>query len=286
MHHQMGKLYVVATPLGNLGDISDRMRQVLSQVTWVAAEDTRHSQGLLTYLGLSPELLSYHDHNEDARLSTLIQRLKQGSDGALISDAGTPLISDPGFRLVMEAHKEGIKVVPIPGPCSVIAALSASGLPTDKFLFEGFLSTKTVSRVKRFEQLKSFEHTIVFFEAPHRILDFMTDALHVFGADRRVCIGRELTKKFEQIVLLSLGEMFNAVETEKIPQKGEFVVMLEGATEAVLSEVEIEMTRVLTILLPHMPLKQAVQLAVQLTGLPKNQLYDFAMKLKKEYPSS
>lgn len=286
MHHRMGKLYVVATPIGNLGDLSERARQILSQVTWVAAEDTRHSSGLLSHLGVAPRLVSYHDHNEGARLTQLIEWLKQGEDGALISDAGTPLISDPGYGLVFQAHQEQIDVVPIPGPCAPIAALSASGLPTDKFLFEGFLSSKSTARIKRLEELKSFPHSVIYFEAPHRILDFLNDALNVLGASRRICIARELTKKFESIILLPLGEMLTAVESQKIPQKGEFVVIIEGETGPIKAESEAEMERVLSILLPEMPLKQAVGIAVKLTGLPKNQLYDFAMQLKKGYPAS
>lgn len=280
MYHQMGKLYVVATPIGNLGDLSHRATQVLSQVTWVAAEDTRHSSGLLSHLGLKPQLISYHDHNEGARLTQLIERLKQGEDGALISDAGTPLISDPGYGLVYEAHQQGIQVIPVPGPCAPIVALSASGLPTDKFLFEGFVSSKSTARVKRLEELKSFAHSIIFFEAPHRILDFLVDAQSVFGAGRRVCVGRELTKKFESIIMLPLKQMVEAVETQKIPQKGEFVVIIEGESKPLVTDLEAEMSRVLGVLLPEMPLKQAVGLAVKLTGYPKNQLYDMAMKLK------
>lgn len=204
MHHRMGKLYVVATPIGNLSDLTDRTRQVLSQVTWIAAEDTRHSSGLLSYMGLTPQLISYHDHNEGARLNPLIERLKQGEDGALISDAGTPLISDPGYGLVFEAHQQGIEVVPVPGPCALIVALCASGLPTDKFLFEGFLPSKTTARVKRFEALKSFPHSMIFFEAPHRMLAFLIDAQSVLGDSRRVCVARELPKNLSRLLCYHL----------------------------------------------------------------------------------
>jgi 16S rRNA (cytidine1402-2'-O)-methyltransferase len=280
MHQSTGKLYVVATPIGNLADLSDRAKETLSQVTWVAAEDTRHSSGLLNAIGASPTLLSYHDHNEHARIEGLILRLQNGESGALISDAGTPLISDPGYGLVLQAHEAKIPVVPIPGPCSPIVALSASGLPTDKFLFEGFLPAKTAARIKRFEELKHFPYTTIYLEAPHRILDFMKEALSVFGAQRRVCIARELTKKFESIILLSLQEMVNAFVSEQIPQKGEFVVIIEGASSPEQNEVESEMNRVLGILLPEMPLKQAVQIAAKLTGYSKNQLYDLAIRLK------
>lgn len=279
MAPSIGKLYVVATPIGNLEDLSERARHILSQVTWVAAEDTRHSAGLLHAIGATPSLLSYHEHNEHARIASLITRLKEGESGALISDAGTPLISDPGYGLVLEAHQAGIPVIPIPGPCAPITALSASGLPTDKFFFEGFLPAKSGARIKRLTALKNFSHTIIFLEAPHRIVEFLQDVNTVFGGARRVCIGRELTKKFESIILLPAAEMLEAVETEKIPQKGEFVVIIEGGEAPQQNEVETEMNRVLGILLPEMPLKQAVMIATKLTGFSKNQLYEAAVKL-------
>lgn len=279
MHSSVGKLYVVATPIGNLEDLSERARHVLSQVTWVAAEDTRHSAGLLHAIGATPLLLSYHEHNEDARIASLIERLQRGESGALISDAGTPLISDPGYGLVFAAHQAGIVIVPIPGPCSPIAALSASGLPTDKFFFEGFLPAKSAARIKRLTALKDFSHTLVFLEAPHRIVEFLQDVKAVLGESRRLCMARELTKKFESIILLPVAEMLAAFEAEKIPQKGEFVMVIEGAPAREQSETEAEMSRVLSVLLPEMPLKQAVMIAAKLTGLSKNQLYDVAVKL-------
>ena len=276
-----GKLYVVATPIGNLADLSDRARQVLSQVTWVAAEDTRHSAGLFHAIGASPLLVSYHDHNEHARIVELIERLKKGEEGALISDAGTPLISDPGYGLVLKAHEAKIPVVPIPGPCSPIAALSVSGLPTDKFLFEGFLPAKTAARIKRLEALATFAHTMIFLEAPHRIVEFLKDAEQCLGAHRRVCLSRELTKKFESVILLTLSDMILAFEAETIPQKGEFVIVVEGALAPEKEEMQTEMIRVLKILLEELPVKQAAHLAAKLTGYSKNQLYDLAIQLKK-----
>lgn len=277
----IGKLYVVATPIGNLEDLSERARYILSQVTWVAAEDTRHSAGLLHAIGATPLLLSYHEHNEDARIASLIARLKQGESGALISDAGTPLINDPGYGLVLAAHCAGILVIPIPGACAPIAALSASGLPTDKFFFEGFLPAKSAARIKRLTELKAFLHTMIFLEAPHRIVDFLRDVNAIFGGMRRICMGRELTKKFESIILLPVAEMLEAFETERIPQKGEFVMIIEGALAPEKSEVEAEMIRVLSILLPEMPLKQAVMIATKLTGFSRNQLYDIAVGLSR-----
>ena len=204
----------------------------------------------------------------------LIEKLQQGQDGALISDAGTPLISDPGYSLVGAAHAAGITVVPIPGPCALVTALSVSGLPTDKFLFEGFLSAKSGSRRKRLTELAQFPHTLVFYEAPHRILSLVQDVQEIFGPERRAFIARELTKKFESLYLYPLQEMHARLEKGEIPQKGEFVLIIEGwhhPLDALLEgEEEKKIHHLLTVLsCAEVPLKQAVQIAIQLTGLPK-----------------
>ncbi len=283
MQQEKAKLYVVATPIGNLADISHRAREVLSHVTWVAAEDTRHSQGLLSHLGIDTPLVSYHDHNESERTPVLIQKLLQGETGALISDAGTPLISDPGYHLVAQAHANGIQVIPIPGPCSLIAALSASGLPTDKFLFEGFLAAKENARRKRLNALKDFAHTMVFFEAPHRFADLIKDAHEIFSGQRQATVVRELTKKFETIKRDSLENIIALIDAQEMIIKGECILVVAGANIAENEdENTLEAKRVLEILLNEVPLKQAVQMAVKLTNQPKNALYDMAMEIKNK----
>lgn len=281
MSSNVGKLYVVATPIGNLGDLSSRAQEVLSQVTLVAAEDTRHSQGLFNHLGLSPTFISYHDHNDHERTARLIEKLCQGEHVALISDAGTPLISDPGFLLVLKAHEAGIPVIPIPGPCSIIAALSVAGLPTDKFLFEGFLPAKAQARQNRLSELVDFPHTLVLFEAPHRLLALMVDLSEIFGPDRKITIVREITKKFESIYIGTIKDNLEKAHNGKIPLKGELVVIIGGAPKKVeLSSQAQEMKRVLDILMRELPLKQAVKIASKLTNIPKNTLYDFATHLR------
>lgn len=282
MNQSMGKLYVVATPIGNLEDLSYRANTTLKAVSWIAAEDTRHSQHLLAHMGIQVPLISYHEHNEKERTAQLIDKLIQGESGALISDAGTPLISDPGYLLVAAAHAAGISVVPVPGPCAAIAALSAAGLPTDKFLFEGFLPAKSQARLKRLTELKHFPHTMVFYEAPHRLISVIDECGEVFSWQRRVTLAREITKKFESFYVADLQKIAADLKNNQIPLKGEFIFIVAGhqsSTEE-LDERESEMQRVLRILLPEIPLKQAVQIATKLTGLPKNALYDVATKLK------
>lgn len=277
-----GKLYVVATPIGNLDDISQRAKKILQTVNWIAAEDTRHSAGLLQHLGIHTELISYHEHNEKERTAQLITKLQQGEEGALISDAGTPLISDPGFTLVAAAHAVQIPVIPIPGPCAAIAALSASGLATDKFYFEGFLPAKSTARLKRLETLALIPHTLIFYEAPHRLLDLLADCEQVFSPQRQACVAREITKKFEAIQVGTLGKMLLAAQQGNIPLKGEFVVIVAGhqATLENKGEIEQEAKRILAVLLGHLSLKQAVQITRELTGMAKNILYDWAIQLQ------
>lgn len=276
----MGKLYVVATPIGNLTDISQRAQDILSQVTWIAAEDTRHSLGLLQHLGISTHLVSYHDHNERDRAEELIEKIREGENGALISDAGTPLISDPGYHLVQKAHEAGITVIPVPGACAAIAALSASGLPSARFLFEGFLPTKSARR-KRLEALKEFPSTVIFYEAPHRVLELLEECCEILGGDRLACIAKEITKKYETIFTSHLSTILERVQKGEIPLKGEFVVMIAPDDAKVESLEEIaEDMRVLQILLAELPVKQAVKLAVQLTGHSKNALYELALQIQ------
>lgn len=284
MYQDTGKLYVVATPIGNLEDLSLRAQRVLSHVTWVAAEDTRHSKGLLGHLGLATTLISYHEHNEQERTLILIQKLMQGEDGALICDAGTPLISDPGYLLVKKAHENGIPVIPVPGPCAAIAALSASGLATDKFLFEGFLPAKAAARRRRLIELVNYPHTLIFYESPHRLRSMLDDCMDIFLPARKACIAREITKKFESIHLNTLQNIVLQVKNGDIPVKGEFIMMIAGYEIKAnpSSEADQEIERILKILLPEMSLKQAVSITTQLIGLSKNVIYDCATKLKNE----
>lgn len=276
----MGKLYVVATPIGNLTDISQRAQDILSQVTWIAAEDTRHSLGLLQHLGISTHLVSYHDHNERDRADELVEKMCAGENGALISDAGTPLISDPGYHLVQKAHEAGITVIPVPGACAAIAALSASGLPSARFLFEGFLPTKAARR-KRLEALHDFPSTVIFYEAPHRILELLEECCEILGGDRLACIAKEITKKYETIYSSKLSAILERVQKGEIPLKGEFVLIVAPDDSKVESLEEIaEDMRVLQILLAELPVKQAVKLAVQLTGHSKNALYELALQIQ------
>ncbi|MBS0290552.1 MAG: 16S rRNA (cytidine(1402)-2'-O)-methyltransferase [Proteobacteria bacterium] len=276
----MGKLYVVATPIGNLEDISPRARDILSQVAWIAAEDTRHSQVLLQHLGISTALVSYHDFNESKRASTLIDKLSQGQSGALISDAGTPLISDPGYTLVGAAHDAGIKVVPIPGPCSLISALSVAGLPTDKFLFEGFLPAKPQARYKRLQELAQFAHTMIFFEAPHRLEALLRDCENIFSPHRQATLAREITKKFESIQRNDLQGLLQGIQTKEVIVKGECILLVSGHKENSAQINSAQTQKMLQVLLAEMPLSTAVKVAVSLTGLPKNALYEMATALQ------
>lgn len=277
--NNFGVLYIVATPIGNLQDITLRAIEVLKRVEAIAVEDTRHSQALLQHYAISKPLISLHQYNEQERLTQLLNRLKQGESIALISDAGTPLISDPGYQLVRAAREQGISVVPIVGACAAIAALSASGLPTDRFIFEGFLPVKSQARLQRLNQLKNESRTLVFYEAPHRILAFLRDCQAVFGDSREAVIARELTKMFETIRLASLKELTEWVASDSNQQRGELVVLIAGAIEAPQSE-SLLVEQVLAELLPHLPLKTVVDIAVKLTGEKKNAVYQKALQFK------
>lgn len=272
-----GLLYLIATPIGNMRDLSFRAIEVMKQVDVVAAEDTRHSRQLLQHYQIATPMISMHAHNEVERVAQLVAKLLEGQSVAVISDAGTPLISDPGFPLVRAAREAGVQVVPIPGACAAIAALCASGLPADKFVFEGFLPAKSAQRQKRLNELLDETRTLVFYESPHRIVAMLTDAMNVMGADRRVVIARELTKQFETIHEDSLKGMLEWMAADPNQQRGEFVVILAGA---VVDEdaMQQETLRMLKLLLAELPLKQAVRLCAELTGAKKNALYEIALK--------
>ncbi len=278
-----GSLYVVATPIGNLDDMSVRALKVLREVTLIAAEDTRHSSRLMQHFGISTPLAACHEHNERDEGSRFITRLLAGEDVALISDAGTPLISDPGYHLVRQARAAGIPVVPVPGACALIAALSAAGLPSDRFIFEGFLPAKAVGRKARLEQVKKEPRTLIFYEAPHRILECLQDMEQVFGADRPALLAREITKTFETLKGLPLGELRAFVEADSNQQRGECVVLVAGWTPPEDEDViGAEARRILDLLLEEMPLKRAAALAAEITGVRKNLLYQVALDKQKE----
>ncbi|BCY01190.1 16S rRNA (cytidine(1402)-2'-O)-methyltransferase [Stutzerimonas stutzeri] len=277
----VGTLYVVATPIGNLEDISARALRVLREVALIAAEDTRHSSRLLAHFGIQTPLAACHEHNERNEGGRFIERLQAGDDVALISDAGTPLISDPGYHLVRQARAAGVVVVPVPGACALIAALSTAGLPSDRFIFEGFLPAKAAARRTRLEALKEEPRTLIFYEAPHRILESLGDFEDVFGGERMAVLGRELTKTFETLKGLPLGALRAWVEADSNQQRGECVLLVEG-WEAPQGEsaVSAEALRVLDLLLAEMPLKRAAAVAADITGVRKNLLYQAALERK------
>jgi 16S rRNA (cytidine1402-2'-O)-methyltransferase len=277
-----GTLYLVATPIGNLGDLGVRARETLASVALVAAEDTRHSGQLLRTLGLSLPLLSLHAHNETARSGVLLERLLAGASVALLSDAGTPLIADPGYELVARAKASGIRVVPIPGPCAAIAALMVAGLPAERFCFEGFLPARAAARKARLALLAREERTLVFYEAPHRIQESLADLAAAFGA-RSACVGRELTKLHESIYDGTLPELAARAATEPDFARGELVVVVAGA-EAPPPADESSLQRMLRALLAELPLSRAVEVAVKISGERRRRLYQMALALKTEPP--
>ena len=273
------QLFVVATPIGHLDDMTYRAINVLESVSLIAAEDTRQSAPLLKHYNITTPLTAVHDHNEDHKINSMIEKLQNGENIALISDAGTPLISDPGFRLVRAAQQAGIRVTPIPGACAAIAALSSVGLPSDRFLFVGFLPSKASQRQGQLEQLKDHSETLIIYEAPHRIADCLSDIQAIFGADRRIGFAREITKTFETIVQKTVGELLEWVKADHHQQKGEMVLVIAGNP----NEVDLEPQKVdqlLTRLLQDLSIKAASQLAADLTGLKKKALYQRALELQ------
>ncbi|MCM2330907.1 MAG: 16S rRNA (cytidine(1402)-2'-O)-methyltransferase [Pseudomonas sagittaria] len=277
-----GTLYVVATPIGNLEDISARALRVLREVKLIAAEDTRHSARLLQHFGINTPLTACHEHNEREEGSRLVQRLLGGDDLALVSDAGTPLISDPGYHLVRNARAAGVRVVPVPGACALIAALSASGLPSDRFVFEGFLPARSTARRQRLQAVVEEPRTLIFYEAPHRLLECLADLRELFGGERSAVLGRELTKTFETIKGAPLGELHDWVAADSNQQRGECVLLVEGwqAPEGE-DALSAEALRVLDLLLAELPLKRAAALAAEITGVRKNLLYQQALERQK-----
>ena len=274
-----GNLYIVATPIGNLNDITLRALDVLKQVALIAAEDTRHSRKLLDAYQIDTRLTSVHEHNEANRAEYLCGLLAQGQDIALISDAGTPLISDPGYRLVRAVRDAGFDVLTIPGPCAAVAALSIAGLPTDRFLFVGFLPSKQQARRTTLESLQGESSTLVFYESPKRIVETLQDMVLVLGGTREAAIAKELTKTFETVKTDSLDALVEWLQEDEHRQRGEFVVLVQGR-EVQADEVLIDakVLRAIELAREHMPLKKACALVSELTGVAKNQLYEAALK--------
>ena len=268
-------LYIVPTPIGNLSDITLRAIEVLKSVDCIAAEDTRHSGILLQHLDAKAPMLALHDHNEQQRAGVLIQRIQQGQSIALISDAGTPLISDPGYHLVKACRDAGVKVVPLPGPCAAITALSAAGLPTDRFVFEGFLPAKEKGKEDRLQAVADETRTMVFYESPRRVIDTLESMQKVFG-DRLVVAARELTKTFETIHALPLSEMIPWLQEDENRTRGEFVLMVAGKTEN-SDDIPAEVQRTLTLLMKDLPLKKAAALTAEIYGVKKNALYAWGL---------
>lgn len=280
----LSSLYIIATPIGNLADITLRAIEILKSVDVIAAEDTRHSQRLLSHYGIQTPCFSLHEFNEDSRIEKILLMLAKGKSVALISDAGTPLISDPGFRLVRAVQKGGFSVVPVPGACAAIAALSASGLPTDRFIFEGFLPVKAGALESRLQALKEETRTMIFYESVHRVVNTLMVMKTIFGVDRIATIARELTKTFETIYQNTLENLCDWIEKNKEQQKGEFVIVLQGLPEQDESSVESQknLMTLLKHLLSELSVKQAVSLACKMTGDSHRDVYALALKIKDQ----
>lgn len=281
-----GHLYIVATPIGNLGDLTPRARAVLSQVDRIAAEDTRHTGQLLQACGIKATLVSMHEHNEVQRSQELLGILQGGGTVALVSDAGTPLISDPGFCLLREAARAGIIVHAVPGACAAVAALSIAALPTDRFSFEGFLPVRSGPRRERLSAVANAPHTLIFYEAPHRLRETLVDMAAVFGGDRNAVVARELTKMFETVYRGPLTKLAEAASTDNDMQRGEIVILVAGAQASSAEAGDAELQRVLTVLLKEVPVATAATLAAQLTGAKRNRAYSLALQLSQSSAES
>jgi 16S rRNA (cytidine1402-2'-O)-methyltransferase len=273
-----GDLYVVATPIGNLSDMVPRAIETLQTVKLIAAEDTRHSAHLLNHFGIKTPCVAYHDHSDESRIEQILARLQSGDSVALISDAGTPLVSDPGYRLVKKAREAGIKVIPVPGACALIAALSASGLASDRFSFEGFLPAKQQARLTQLQTLQQETRTLIFYEAPHRVLETLQDMQSVFGNERQAVIAREITKTFETIQGDQLSQLVEWVAADSNQQRGEIVLLVEGSNKIQSTEITAEQIHIMKVLLEELPVKQAAALGAKITGLKKNFLYQWALE--------
>ena len=274
-----GTLFIVATPIGNLDDITFRAVEVLKSVDIILAEDTRHSKKLLLHLDISKSISAFHEHNEREKTQAIIGELQSGKSIALISDAGTPLISDPGYFLVVQAKKEGLKVIPIPGPSALITALSASGLASDSFTFLGFLPSKQTARLKLLKRIFSRTETIIFYESPKRILSTLSDMHIIFGDVREVCLAKELTKTFETIHTDSIPNLIKYLTINQNHQKGEFVILISATDKIDVGEAETQLDSLLPILCAEMGASKAAKLAAKITGIDKKQCYKRAIDI-------
>lgn len=274
---QTGILYIVATPIGNLQDITQRALSTLESVDLIAAEDTRHSGILLSHYGIKKPFFALHDHNEQQRSAVLVEKLQQGQHIALISDAGTPLISDPGFHLVRECRQAGVKIVPIPGACAAITALCSSGIASDRFCFEGFLPAKSKGRCDKLSELVNESRTLIFYESTHRILDSLADMQQIFGADRYVVMARELTKTWETIYGGPLSELLEWLAQDSNRIKGEIVLVVEGKPQTANEEISLQAVRLLQNLANELPLKKAAAIVAETFGYKKNALYQYGL---------
>ncbi len=281
MVSKKGILYIVATPIGNLQDISPRALKLLAEAHWIAAEDTRTTQRLLDHFGIRGQLCSFHEHNERERVAQMIGYLEGGEHVALVSDAGTPLISDPGFNLVHAAHAADISVIPVPGPCAAIAALSAAGLSGKGFAFEGFLPPKSQARLNVLKTLNKEERVLIFYESTHRILESLQSLCEVFGDEHQGAIGKELTKMHETVKVGPLKELLAWLKEDEKRKKGEFVLLVAGHEGSMDSSEAQDGKHLLGLLLEEMPASRAVKLAVKITGLPKNTVYQWALEVGK-----
>ncbi len=277
-----GTLYVVATPIGNLDDVTERALQTLKAVTMIAAEDTRHSRKLLARYGIATRMTSFHEHNELQKTPALLKRLAAGQDIALISDAGTPLISDPGYHLIRSAQERHVPVVPIPGANAAVAALSVSGLATDRYAFEGFPPARAGARRQRFAELRDEPRTLVFYEASHRVAAMLSDLAEVFDGEREAVIARELTKQFETVRRATLAELRDWLAAEPVQTRGEFVILVAGApAPAAATSTDV---RIVEVLAQALPSKLAAELAAKITGRPKNEMYRLALDQRTKPP--
>ena len=274
-----GTLFIVATPIGNLDDITFRAVETLKSVDLVLAEDTRHSQKILNHFNIKTPISAFHDYNEREKCNTVIDKLKQGDSIALISDAGTPLISDPGYILVSAAKKNSVNVVPIPGPSALIAALSASGIPSDSFSFFGFLPSKQNARIKTLKTFASRPETIIVYESPKRIMATLTDMLFVFGEVREVCLAKELTKTFETILTTNIPNLIDYISADPGHQKGEFVLLISSTAKKGQLELDQQLDRLLPVLCSEMGSSKAAKLAAKITGIDKKYCYQRAIEL-------
>ncbi|WP_330985587.1 MULTISPECIES: 16S rRNA (cytidine(1402)-2'-O)-methyltransferase [Enterobacterales] len=280
--NSQGKLYIVPTPIGNLGDITQRALDVLQAVDLIAAEDTRHTGLLLQHFAISARLFALHDHNEQQKAETLLAKLKEGQNIALVSDAGTPLINDPGYHLVRTCREAGVQVVPLPGPCAAIAALSAAGLPSDRFCYEGFLPAKSKGRRDTLRALENEPRTLIFYESTHRLIESLEDITAVLGESRYVVLAREITKTWETITGAPVGELLAWVKEDENRRKGEMVLIIEGFKVQSDDALPAEALRTLALLQTELPLKKAAALAAEIHGVKKNALYKHALEQQGE----